>query len=791
MHRTLIRQLAIFIFTLACVSNGYVAAQQSSGTGESAGHRDTLNRYCVTCHNATLKTAGLMIDQLNPDSIGPDALLWEKVLRKLRARTMPPAGLPRPDESTYVNLVDHVEGELNRIAETSPNPGRPTLHRLNRAEYANVIRDLLGLEIDSRNLLPADDIGYGFDNIGDVLSVSPYLLERYLAVAAKVSRMAIGDTNQPADFQTYDVSRYLVQDDRISEDMPYGSRGGLAIRHYFPVDGEYLIKVKLQIGRFDEIIGLERERQLDLRLDDQRIERFTIAADERGSAEVYGDGPAADAHLEVRIPVKAGTHTLVAAFLKDTVKPEGILDKFASPTTNDAQAFFEGVGSVSIAGPYNVTGPGDTPSRAMIFSCRPSADLAETTCARQILASLTRRAYRRPATDEDLSLLMGLYNEGKSAGGFETGIRMALQKILVSPEFLFRMEFDPEKMAADESYRISDLELASRLSFFLWSSIPDEELLALAEQGQLHKPAVLKQQLQRMMTDPRSEALISNFAGQWLFLRNIERVQPDPIAFPDFDENLREALMRETELVMESMLREDRSVVELLDSDFTFVNERLARHYGMEGIYGSGFQRIKVTDERRRGLLGHGSILTVTSYPNRTAPTIRGKWVMEQILGTPPPPPPPDVPSLKEDNQVREMTMRERMEVHRANPACAVCHKVMDPLGFALENFDGLGRWRDTSGANSPIDSSGVLPDGTAFDGPAGLRDVLLKQQDLFVETFITRLLTYALGRGVEYYDYPVVRKIRREAAASDYRWSSIINGIVNSIPFQLRRASK
>jgi len=782
--------MAINRHTLACafVLCTFIHFQTAQAQAAPDSHRDTLNRYCVTCHNATLKTAGLLLDQLDPDQISADPLHWEKVLRKLRARSMPPAGMPRPDEATYVKLVDHVEGKLNAIAEQSPNPGRPTLHRLNRAEYANVIRDLLGLQINSRDLLPADDIGYGFDNIGDVLSVSPYLLERYLAVAAKISRLAIGDTTQASDFQTYDVSRYLVQDDRISEDLPYGTRGGLAVRHYFPVDGEYVLKVKLQTGRFDEIIGLDKERQLDIRIDEHRVERFTIEA--TGNAEVYGNGPAADDKLEVRVPVKAGTHTILATFVKDTVRQEGILNKYTAPI--EEQAFFEGVGSLSIAGPFNITGAGETPSRALVFSCRPSASMEEARCAEQILSTLARRAYRRPVTKDDMPILMSLYEQGKAQGGFESGIRMALQKILVSPEFLFRIEFDPQKVAKNGNYEISDLELASRLSFFLWSSIPDEELLTLAEKGKLKKGKALEQQVERMMADPRSAALISNFAGQWLFLRNIARVQPDPIAFPNFDENLREALQRETELVLESMLREDRSVVELLNSDYTFVNERLAKHYGIEGIYGAGFQRVAVTDPRRRGLLGHGSILTVTSYPNRTAPTIRGKWVLEQILGSPPPPPPPDVPSLKDDKKVQAMTMRERMEMHRANPACAVCHKVMDPLGFALENFDGLGRWRDTSGAsNSPIDSSGVLPDGTAFNGPEGLRDILVKQKELFVETFTARLLTYALGRGVEYYDYPVVRKIRREAADQDYRWSAIISGIVNSVPFQMRRVSK
>lgn len=795
LYTTIKRISACLIVLFMGLSPAIDAQQRSPDPSTSTlaeSTRETLNRYCVTCHNETLKTAGLMLDKLDPDQVGPDALLWEKVARKLRGRTMPPAGMPRPDETTYVNLVASIEARLDQNAQTNPNPGRPTLHRLNRAEYANVIRDLLGLEINSRDLLPADDIGYGFDNIGDVLTVSPYLLERYLAVAAKVSRLAIGDTSQPPDFQTYDLSRFLVQDDRMSEDLPYGSRGGAAIRHHFPVDGEYVLKVKMQTGRFDEIIGMGKQRKLDIRLDDQRIERFTIAASEGGDAEVHGNGVDPDEHVEVRIPVKAGMHVVEATFIKDTIKEEGILEKYAAPLANQEQAFFEGVGTLSIAGPYNVTGPGATSSREKIFSCQPSAKQDEDACARQIITSLARSAYRRPVIDEDMPGLLRMFNEGRSAGSFETGIRMALQKILVSPEFLFRIEYDPEKTGKDGIYPISDLELASRLSFFLWSSIPDDELLTLAEQDQLRKPAVLQKQMQRMLADQRSQALVTNFAGQWLFLRNVARIQPDPVAFPNFDENLREALQKETELLIASMLQEDRSVVELLDSDYTFVNERLARHYGIEGIYGSGFQRVKVTDPRRRGLLGHGSILAVTSYPNRTAPTIRGKWVLEQLLNSPPPPPPPDVPSLKEDNATRVMTMRERMEMHRANPNCAVCHKVMDPLGFALENFDGLGRWRDTSGTNnSPIDSSGVLPDGTSFEGPAGLREVLLKQKELFVDTFILRLITYALGRGVEHYDYPVIRKIRRDAEASDYRWSAIINGIVTSIPFQMRRANK
>jgi hypothetical protein len=558
------------------------------------------------------------------------------------------------------------------------------------------------------------------------------------------------------------------------------------------VDGDYLIKVKLQTGRYDEILGRNRERQLDLRIDNKRIGRFTIAADARGDVEVNVVNETADEHLEVRVPVKAGRHTVTTTFIGDTAKQEGEPKRYtAAEIRNREQAFFEGVGIVSSAGPYEVYGPGETISRKRIFSCRPSTEISETRCSKEIISSLARRAYRRPVTEQDLALLLDIYDEGRSAGNFENGIRMTLQRILVSPEFLFRIEFDPAGITSEAAYEIGDLELASRLSFFLWSSIPDEELLSIAEQAQLRNPLVLERQIQRMLNDPRSRSLVNNFVGQWLFLRNMERVLPDPVAFPAFDENLRQALQQETELVFDAMFREDKSVVDILDFDFTYINERLATHYGIEGIFGPEFQKIKITDERRMGLLGQGSILTVTSYPNRTAPTIRGKWVLEQILGTPPPPPPPDVPSLKEDKDSKVLTMRERMEKHRANPTCAVCHKVMDPLGFALENYDGLGRWRETAGAGTgPIDSSGVLPDGTEFNGPAGLREVLVSKQDLFLDTFIERLLTYAMGRGVEYYDLPAVRKIRRDAADDDYSWSAIITGIINSVPFQMRRAS-
>jgi len=757
-------------------------AQDSAAT--AAAHRATLDLYCVGCHSGPTPFAKLNLETLDTANLEANGAIWEKLLRKLRNREMPPAGMPRPDPAAYEALVKFIETGRDRLAEVKPNPGRPTLHRLNRAEYANVIRDLLALEIDVAELLPADDAGYGFDNIGDVLSVSPLLMERYLLAAGRISRTAVGDTTLPASYQTYSLRPGLVQSDRMSEAMPLGSRGGTAVRHRFAVDGEYEISVGLQRGRQDEFLGLGQERKLDLRLDDQRLGLFTIAADPRGV--VHGTGKDPDSDLKVRLPVTAGTRTLVATFLKDTVLTEGIIER-----RRDEQNFFEGVGSISVAGPYNVQGPGTTASRDRIFLCRPAARAEEEACAEKILANLARRAYRRPIVADDLQPVLALYRQGAQSGGFEAGVRLALQKILVSPEFIFRMEFDPPGAAPGSVHRISDIELATRLSFFLWSSIPDDELLALAERGALGDASVLEAQVRRMLADPRSQALVKNFSGQWLYLRNITGIQPDSTAFPNFDENLRQALAQETELLIESTLREDRSVADLLNTDYTFVNQRLAEHYGIKGIYGSEFRRVALDDPKRYGLLGQASVLTVTSYPNRTAPTIRGKWVLEQLLGTPPPPPPPNVPSLKDDASTKTMTMRERMEEHRANPTCAVCHKMMDPIGFSLENFDGIGRWRDSTGIGTgPIDSSGVLPDGTAFDGPAGLRDVLVSKRDLFVETFTERLLTYALGRGVEQYDSPVIRKITREAAADNQRWSSIILGIAKSAPFQMRRIS-
>jgi mono/diheme cytochrome c family protein len=766
------------------------ATAQSSASGQYVTWQ-AWKLYCVECHIGTKAPAALNLQAMDLGHLENNGTVWEKLLRKLRNREMPPAGMPRPDDATYQAMVKFIEAERDRSAQLKPNPGHPTLHRLNRTEFANAIRDLLAVEVDVAEMLPADDTGYGFDNIGDVLQVSPLLMERYLSAAGKISRLAVGDPTIPVSYQTYSVSHGLNQADRMSEDMPLGSRGGTLVRHYFPVDGDYEIVVNLARGKADEFLGMGQDRTVDLRFDDQRLATFTAAA-QRGQGAVFGTGKDPDANWQVRIPVKAGPHTLLAAFLKDTVVSEDILPQRGRGGNGNDKDYFEGLGGITVAGPFNVQGPGSTESRDRIFLCHPAAPAEEQACAEKNITNLAHRAYRRPITADDLPPLMALYRRGAERGGFETGMRLALQTILVSPDFIFRMEMDPPDANPGSVHRISDIELASRLSFFLWSSIPDDELLSVAERGGLSDPAMLKAQVKRMLADQRAHALIKNFVGQWLFLRNIPRVQPDSVAFPNFDDNLRQAMEKETELVVESTLREDKSVADLLTTNYTFLNQRLAEHYGMKGIYGNEFRRVALADPNRQGLLGQASIMTVTSYPDRTAPTIRGKWVLEQLLGTPPPPPPPNVPALKEDDSAKAQTMRQRMESHRASPTCAACHRLMDPIGFALENFDGIGRWRDAAGeeGTGAIDSSGVLPDGTEFNGPAGLRDILLTRRNQFVETFTERLLTYALGRGVEEYDAPIIRRIVREASADDQKWSSIILGIVKSNPFQMRRVS-
>lgn len=767
-------------------------------------YRAVLNRYCVACHNEKLKTAGLMLDKADVENAGAIPAIWEKVIRKLRAGAMPPAGLPRPDAATYDSFASYLETAIDQAAAARPNPGRPaSVHRLNRAEYSNAIRDLLATDVDAGSLLPADDAGYGFDNIGDALSVSPMLLERYMSAARKISRLALGDASQRPAAVSYDLPRLLLQDDRMSEDLPFGSRGGIAIRHRFPMDGEYTVKIVLARTSREYVRGIAERHEIEVRLDGAVVRQFTFGGEHKAksgplytSANIIGD-PAqeeyehtADAGLEFRIPVHAGTRLLGVVFPKETVEPEGLV---LPPESGFDIARNKGgdpaVGSVIINGPYEIKGPGDTASRRKIFVCYPRGVKDEDICAKKILSTLSARAYRRPVTEADVRMLLRYYQAGRKDAGFEDGIAAALQMILVSPDFLIRVERDPTNVPPDIAYRLSDLELASRLSFFLWSSLPDEELLGLAEHGRLKDPLILEQQVRRMLADSRSKSLVSNFAGQWLYLRNLRMASPDRQSFPDFDENLRAAFQQETELFFENMLREDRSVLDLLRADYTFVNERLARHYGIPNVYGSHFRRVAVADENRKGLLGQGSVLVVTSYASRTSPTLRGKWLLENILGAPPPPPPANVPSLKdrgENGQI--LSVRQQMERHRANPACAVCHLRMDPLGFALENFDAIGKWRTTSGAeNTLVDSSGVLPDGTKFDGPAGLRKILLGHPQEFATTVIEKLLTYALGRGVEYYDEPAVRRILRESSPGDYRWSSLILGIVKSAPFQMR----
>ncbi|MBI3894423.1 MAG: DUF1592 domain-containing protein [Acidobacteria bacterium] len=775
MLRTILGCMGIALAGASYLQAGSQEAS-SPATQPASPQRVLLNRYCVTCHNEKLKTANLMLDKMDVEDVSEGAAVWEKVVRKLQGRAMPPAGMPRPDNATYDSFVTYMETALDRAATAKPNPGRPVIHRLNRTEYGNAIRDLLAIDIDAGSLLPADETAYGFDNNADALAVSPVLLERYMSAAKKISRLAIGDIAIPPAVETYYVPEDFVQEDRVSEDLPFGSRGGIVIHHYFPLDGDYVLKILLQRDSEEAILGVDKLHQVDVLLDGARIELFTVGGERNGkSAEEYER--TADAVLEIRIPARAGAHVVGVTFLKDTLKPDG------------AGFFRQGVASVTIGGPYGATAPGELPSRARIFVCLPTGSWDEDPCAKKILSTLARRAYRRPVTDADVQPLLGLYKVGRSKGGFEAGIMLALREMLVSPGFLFRVEHDPPNVAPDTAYRISDLELASRLSFFLWSSIPDDELLELAERGKLKYPAVLEQQVRRMLRDSRSKALVSNFGGQWLYLRNMRMKVPDAAVFRDFDENLRQALQQETELFFESNMREDRSVLDLLNADYTFLNERLARHYGIPNIYGSRFRRVTLTDENRKGLLGQGSILAVTSYNTRTAPTLRGKWLLENILGAPPPPPPPNVPSLKDDKDAKALTMRQRMEQHRANPACASCHKVMDPLGFALENFDAIGRYRTTDG-KTLIDASGELPDGTKFAGPAGLRNVLLGKSEQFVATVIEKLLTYAVGREIEYYDMPAIRKITLEAAP-DHRWSALIMGIVKSAPFQMRKAQE
>ena len=784
------------------------APARPAAEASSPDARALLDEYCVACHNARTRTAGLMLDRADVRQVAAGAETWEKVVRKLRSGAMPPPGRRRPDPQALDAFVTGLEAELDAAAAARPDPGRRPDHRLNRFEYGNAVRDLLDLEIDAAALLPPDESDHGFDNIAEVLSMSPTLLGRYLFAARRISQLAVGDPSTGPAVETFRVSRGMRQDQRMSEDLPYGTRGGLAVRHYFPLDGEYEVQVRL--GRNftnSQIRAIATREEIDVLLDGVRVTRFTIggrcADPSDADPACTGSGIyrtsryqlTADEALRVRFPATAGMHTLGVAFVRKSVLTEGPPPTLLPPrhTSSTYEAPRMDVDFIRLEGPFDPTGPGDTASRRRIFVCRPDGTgaEAEAACARDILGGLARRAYRRPVTDADVETLLAFYDAGRSEGGFERGIQEALTRLLVSPQFLFRVERDPADVAAGGVYRISDLELASRLSFFLWSTIPDDELLAAAETGALREPGVLGAQVGRMLADPRASALARNFGGQWLFVRNLRAVDPDASAYPEFDDNLREAFQRETELFLEHQIRDDRPLAELLTADHTFLNERLARFYGVRNVYGAHFRRVSMPDPRRAGLLGHASILTVTSYATRTSPVVRGKYLLDNILGAPPPPPPPNVPALEEtDAAGAGASVREQMEQHRRSPVCASCHQRMDPLGFALENFDGIGQWRDTDGGG-PIDASGLLPDGTAFTGPADFRAALLERRGEFVRTVSEKLLTYALGRAVGAPDMPAVRRILREAAPADHRWSSLILGIVESRPFQMRKAQE
>jgi mono/diheme cytochrome c family protein len=797
--------------------------------------RALLDKYCAGCHNDRQKAGGLTLSGLDLQAPAAHAETLEKIVRKLRTKSMPPSGMPRPDAGTLNQFTAGLETALDDAAAKRPDPGRPAVHRLNRTEYTNAIRDLLSLEIDGAALLPPDTQGFGFDNIADVLSTSPGLLERYLIAAQKIARLAVGDTSIRPAIQTYTLP-YLVltQDDRMSDDLPAGSRGGVAVRHYFPVDGEYVIRLRLQKAYLaTNPRGLRQPEAIDVRLDGVRLKVFNLGSapppvdlkrqraavaaaaaatsdllpravrptdkatqgvdsteQSRERFAVPEDAP--DAHLDVRFHAKAGLRVVGVSFQRRAWAAEGVgpsvmpAGSFAHASGNETDTghgrIDMGIDAVMVEGPFESTRPDKTPSRDRIFVCRSETDA----CASRIIARLARGAFRRPVLQTELADVRRLYREARATAGFDAGIARAIEVLLTDPEFLFRVERDPRGVQAGAVYRLSDVELASRLSFFLWSSIPDETLIGLAERRELHRPGVLDAQVTRMLADPRAAALTSNFFGQWLYTRNMVAARPDPKANPAFDENLRAAFLRESELFVASQLRDDRSVLDLLRADYTFVNERLARHYGLPNIYGPHFRRVSLPDDRRAGILGQGSLLTVTSMSDRTSPVKRGAWILENLLGAPPPPPPANVPPL--DSTPLVGTLRQRMEQHRKNPACAGCHARMDPLGFALENFDATGRWRDVDGG-SPVDASGTLPDGTAFKTPATFRSALLQTSDAFVTTVTEKLLTYALGRGVEYYDKPAVRRIVRESAASDYRWSELILAVVKSAPFQMRRA--
>ena len=807
-----------------------ISAQQGTPTPvspTSSGIQAVLNRYCITCHSQRLRTGGLALEGIDATDPAAHPEVWERVIAKLRAKAMPPAGLPRPDAETYDAIATSLETAIDRAWAANPNPGRiGAVHRLNRVEYNNAIRDLFALDVDVTSELPGDETADGsFDNFADVLSISTAHLERYLSVGRRVTRLAVGLPPTVPTVERFEILLHVIQEDQQSEDLPFGSRGGAAIRYDFPVNGEYLIKVRLRRQYQDYVMGMGWPQQLDVRLDGALVKRFSVGGEAKGrpaAASYAGDGEpgfagddewekymqqGADAGLEVRMRINAGPHLVGVSFVREMWEPEGLPQpqQRGRVLTNDQIYMgYASVGAVSIAGPYaDPASAKDTPSRRAIFVCEPRRASEERDCAARILSRITHLAYRRPATPSDVQTLLQFFADGRREGGsFDAGIQFALERVLVDPDFLLRVYRDPRPSRSTgttrltsalptREYRLDDLELASRLSFFLWNSIPDERLLDAAERGQLSKPAALEQQVRRMLADPRStRALVDNFAAQWLNLRRAGEVVVDPDVYPDFDDSLLDAFQEETRLFLTSTLREDRSVLDLLRANYTFVNERLAKHYGIPGIYGSRFRRVTLSNlDQRGGLLANGSILATTSYPNRTSPVLRGKWLLDNMFGTPPPPPPPGVNTTLDEPTRGALppTIRERLAQHRTNAVCSTCHSAIDPLGFALENFDAIGGWRTTDESGKAVDASATLVSGATVSGLSGLRALLLERPQQFPTTLTAKLMAYALGRRVDYYDRPAIREIVRDAAGNDYRWSSLIMGIVKSPAFLMR----
>jgi hypothetical protein len=761
-------------------------------TAMPARQAELIDTYCTKCHNEEDWAGSLDFNLLDRSNVVSDAETWEKVMRKFRGNMMPPKGNERPDAKQQAEFVNWLQGSLDSAILAHPNPGKSSLHRLNRTEYGNAIRDLLGLQVDISEFLPADDEGYGFDNIADVLRTSPSLLEQYLLASRKISELAIGDPNIAPISKVYKVAPDLPQAQHIPG-LPLGTRGGILIEHNFPLDAEYDFNSVLVRNIVGYVTGLEWPHEFEISIDGERVflaqvggEADNLSSDQNMSAAA----DVIDARLKTRVPVTAGLHKVAVTFLqKNAAETHEPLELHTRDLDLQNMNGVPTLDYVDIIGPFNASGSGATASRGKIFSCYPEAASEQQACATTILGSIGKRAYRRPLEQADLNMIMSFYEDGAENGGFERGIQTALRFILTSPEFLFRSEPDPDSVAPGEVYALSDLALASRLSFFLWSSIPDDELLEVAASNKLHEPEVFEQQVDRLLRDPKALALVDNFAAQWLFLRNLKSINPDTRTFPDFDDKLRQAFRTETTLFVTSIMQNDSSILDMINADYTYVNDRLAQHYGIPNIYGSHFRRVQQVDPNRRGLLGQGSVLTVTSYPNRTSPVLRGKWVLENLIGAPPPSPPPDVPALNENTPgLAALSVRDRLIQHRADPACSGCHAVMDPLGFSLENFDAIGRYR-AKDASGIIDSSGELADGTPVKDAVSLEQTLMQHPEYFVDTFTEKLLTYALGRGLEYYDMPVVRAITQQAEDDNYKFSAIIKGIVNSVPFRMKQA--